>query len=79
MSFYLICFIDDVIEIYIKICNILIERGICFILKYDMFNLRKISKYLGYMNYKIRVKLFEGVVLWMEVKRREFVIYGFFY
>lgn len=31
------------------------------------------------MNYKTRAKSFEGAVLWMEVKRREFAIYGFLY
>lgn len=48
-------------------------------MKYDMFSLKEKSNYLGYMKYKIRVKLFKGVVLWMEVKKEEFVKYGFFY
>lgn len=71
---------DDATETYIKTRNILIERGTRrFISKYDMFNLRETSKYPGYMNYKTRAKSFEGAVLWMEVKRREFAIYGFLY
>lgn len=75
-----ICFTDDATETYIKTRNILIERGTRrFISKYDMFNLRETSKYPGYMNYKTRAKSFEGAVLWMEVKRREFAIYGFLY
>lgn len=78
MNFYLICFIDDVIEIYKRICY-LVRGSEDFIKKYDMFSLKEISKYLGYMNYKIRVKLFKGVVLWMEVKMKEFVKSGFFY
>lgn len=63
MNFYLICFIDDVIEIYKKIFYFKLSEGSeDFLKKYDMFSLKELSKYLGYMKYKIRVKLFNGVV-----------------